>query len=342
MKRWGALLCCLLSGPVFASVLLRLETPLEIHNLIVAPGHSTEYEFRVRNVGTSSGSGSFSLNERRYGQSSFDQYQWTSLTPDCGPVTTSVYYERRVLTLPILTIGVQETRTCRYRIDRQTPSLDDLSLAVCSYEQDWHNCYRHQLNVGSLPDTTLRLERAGPAEPGSNTLLVRLVAENFSAHAIRSRVATTQCREFAGGIFDTPPYDIDTDFPGGCASALGELCLNFTGQNFDAYGFELGPIPAHGSHSCLIKLVPRANPPTWYGIGPYATEFYFANDNVALSDGGAGFDPNADNGQVIFGLPEASPVPLSRWTAGLLASMVLTLGLASVTRRLNRKRVALS
>lgn len=326
---WKCSMFCVLivvSCAPIAAVRLSLESPTGISNLVVPPGGNGVWTFRVRNVGDSAGAVDFTLQERRYNESSFDQYVWTSLSSGCGAASSQLVYSQMLLKLPISSLNVGEARTCSYRIDRTASSRDDLGFRLCSFEVDWVNCYRHQLNIGNLPDTALRVERVGPAAPGSSATLFRLRATNPSAHAISSRIATTACREFSGGIFDTTPYLIDTDFPGSCPTALGEICLNFTGQNFDAVGFELGPIPAQGTNSCLIKLVPRPDPPpSWFNLGPYVTPMYFRDDQVSLADGGLAFDPDIASDQTTMGAPESHSVPISAGAMGLLAILMMML-----------------
>lgn len=335
------MLCTLLvsTSATFAAARLTLESPTEVSNLAIPPGGSAIWVFRVRNNGDSAGPADFGLQERRYGDTAFDQYQWTSLTAGCGEARSAQFFSQMVLTLPISSLAVNEARTCSYRIERSAASRDDLGFRLCSFENDWNNCYRHTLNIGSLPDTTLRVEHVGPAMPGSSASLFRLTAINQSDFAITSRVATTACREFAGGVFDSTPYLIETGFPGSCGTALGEICLNFTGQNFDAMGFELGPIPAQGSNSCLIKLVPRpVSLPTWFNLGPYTTPMYFRNDQVVLADGAIAFDPNAENDRAILGAPDSHPVPINRFALIGLALLLCGLAVWSLRRTPNLTR----
>ena len=305
-------------------------------NQIVAPGQSGEFAFSIVNSGTMAGGVSvFARSHSPVG--TLAGYTISILDPVRCYLPKVGVYGGHIETLHFTTGPVEpgETLTCSYTIARAPTAANDLALGICQslqYSGHFVDCDLMYL-FGSLPDLALTVEQVAPVAPGVTEALVRLRLNNLSGHDVASRVASTDCREFSGGHFDDAPFDVETGFPGSCPLVAGEDCLVFLGTQFKSYGFRLGPVPAGGSASCLVRL--RLYEPAG---GPVSTSLYLIDDRVPLANGGTAFDPNRENDVTNLGiLGVANAIPMS--AAGLLL-LALTLAVAGVVGM--RRRILVS
>lgn len=89
----------------------------------------------------------------------------------------------------------------------------------------------------------------------------------------------------------------------------GAACLNFTGQSFHSFAYDLGPAPAGGEASCLVRVVPTG------GAGPRSAEMGFREDSALLANGAVVFDGNAGNDATGIGSGRVAPVTIPLpWT----------------------------
>jgi hypothetical protein len=218
-------------------------------------------------------------------------------------------------------LAAGESLRCTWRVTRQATSSNDLMFGACSGNVHWFLCTQ-LIYIGSLPDMQLRATAAEPVAIGASSALVRITAHNPLGAAVTARSVTTECAEFGEPPFlGTSPFEIENDFPGACPSSeRREMCFNFTGQYFDSRGFLVGPTPAGGEASCLLRL--RLYEPLTQPVG---LDFYFTDPEVSLIGGGLAFDPEPDNGVIrLTAAPTGTPtpLPLSATTAALLALLL--------------------
>ena len=305
-------------------------------NQIVAPGQSGEFAFSIVNSGTMAGGVSVFARSDSPAET-LAGYTFVALDPvRCQVPIVGVYVVGvETLRFSVGPVEPAETLTCSYTVTRAPTAVNDLAVGMCpslQFAGNFFGCNEMYL-FGGLPDLALSVEQVAPVAPGATEALVRLRLNNLSGHDVASRIASTDCREFHGGFFDDAPFDVETGFPGSCPLDTGEICLNFTGQNFDSYGFRLGPVPAGGSATCLVKL--RLHEPA---SGPVSTSLYLLDDRVTLPNGGTAFDPNRSNELANLGiLGVANQIPLS--SSGLLL-LALTLAVAGVVGM--RRRILVS
>jgi len=255
------------------------------------------------------------------------------------PVITRPFWDER-LNFVVGPIGSDETLVCEYTVTRLATMIHDLGLDVCQpyivgAPFDWEICAQRHL-YGSLPDLSLSAALAGPFLPGATEALVTLRLTNHSDFDVASRVATTECGEFGGGnaVFPSIGFDLETGFPGSCPAANGQDCVNFTGQNNTSHGFELAPVAAHGTNSCLVRIKFAAAAP------PFSARLYLLDESVRLTGGGIAFDPDGDDDGAtirVLGSGDPNPIPLSRAS---MAVLMLTLVLAGVAALTWRRRTA--
>jgi hypothetical protein len=173
---------------------------------------------------------------------------------------------------------------------------------------------------GSFSDQALQVRPAPQPGDGADRVTYRIWMRNLDHRAVAARDVTTACAEFGGGFFGPTAFVIENDFPGACASSDNrEACLNFTGQWFDSRGFRLGPAPAGGEASCLVRLrYPGGR------VEPDHVALYFSDDRVALANGADAFDRGLANDAAGLGQFPASarrlvPVaPAVPWVLGVL------------------------
>ncbi len=298
--------------------------------VVTVPGTSTayftlppagvgEFTFEVRDLAANLQGGSVG-GVLEVPVAAFDQYAFTSLDPAaCSVPTVQPYFSSQVVRFAFAAAGSGGFRTCRYRVARAANAGSDLGFNACLLRsQDASPYCSQRVRIGSLPDLELALDTVGAGTEDGTLLRLRLV--NRSSQEVASRVATTDCHEFGGGLFGPTAFELDGDFPGGCPTAFGTACASFTGQRFDSRAFQLGPAPPQGSSTCLVRVVPRGNT----GLGQVPLFLY--RDVVGLPGGAIGFDPLRERETVTvgFGLPGAVPVPVGPAAlAAILLSMLL-------------------
>lgn len=299
----------------------------------VDAGQSTMFVFDVHNIVDATAmilvGGHFGGAPGSFGEYAFEP----AAEPRCSLPAYSGSQPGRI-TLTVGPLAAGESVRCAYRVVRNGGSRNDLRFDACSGAPWVSYCYREFL-LGSLPDMELVATPAEPVALGATSALVRLTALNPSGLDVAARSITTECIEFEFGQTGPFPFDFENDFPGACPTTdQREGCLNFTGDNYDSRGFLIGPTPAGGATSCLLRL--RMREPLTAGID---LEMYFTEAVVLRSDGGRAFDPTRANGVVRVGAipggtgnPAAAALPLSDWAAALLA-LLLAVAAAAALRR---------
>lgn len=291
--------------------------------LRVAPGADAAFVFEVRNTWPSTRT--IPVTGGLGGAAdAFSEYAFTSQSgPSCaapvlfGSSANSIRFD-------VGPLAPNESLRCIYGVARRVDSINDLTFGVCRDTSSPSLCWQ-DVFIGSLPDMQLI---AAPIEPiglGTTSALVRLTARNPLGPAAAARRITTECTEFEFGQFGPFPFDLENDFPGACPTADQHIgCLNFTGTNYDTREFLIGPTPAGGEASCLVRL--RMHEP----LAVLADlEMSFTNSAVNRVDGGLAFDPVRANGVVRVGaVPggsgtlEPARLPLSPAAAALLAVLL--------------------
>jgi hypothetical protein len=255
------------------------------------------------------------------------EYTLTSLDPRrcIAPEINAPRIDFRVVDL---TAG--EVLTCEYAVTRHLAG-SDLSVEVC-YDVGslvFPRC-GERFAFGSLPDLSVSAAPALAVAPGATEALVQITVTNQSSLDVAYRDVTTDCLEFhAGAVIDPAPFDIETGFPGSCASGVGMACLAFTGYYPQSYGFRVGPIGAHSSTSCLIRLNLHAP-----ASSPAMEQLFFRDERVALVGGAIAIDPIDSNDATLFGIfGLTGAVPLSPKVLFALVLLVLAVGWAALARR---------
>jgi hypothetical protein len=301
------------------------------HDLSVLPGQSTTLNFSVTQSGTVVASALVAgyLYSR---EAAVPGYVFTSSDPvRCAVPTLQPTAYGPAFAFPIGPLAAGESLNCSYQVTRSASSVDDLSFGLCGTLTGFNLSCERVVRLGTLPDLALAVERAGVFGDGRQRVRVRV--SNPGPVDVASRIVTTDCREYEGGIIASAAFSVASDFPGACAPASQtEACLNFTGVNAFAYGFDLGPIPAGGSATCLLELRPRAAAEVAI---PGPAELYFLGDHMTRGDGGDAFDTNAANDLTLLGLQAttAAVVPIPP-AAGIAIALALGVsGLFAVRRR---------
>lgn len=220
-----------------------------------------------------------------------------------------------------------ESVECRYQVTRRVDSSSDLGFYLCDRGNLW--C-RRRIRLGSLPD--LSLSAVPVVRPDARGLqYARITVHNPSSEPIEATNVHTGCAEFGGGMGGGIAFLFEYDFPDACPRGQSEPCLNFTGQNFDSYGFSVGPVAPASSRSCLVGMRPGGS-----GIHPrIGLSFY--GDDMLLVGGGKGFDANAQNnlaqvGVGVLGPLSAPAVPLGAWGHWLTGLLLLGTGVLTLGR----------
>lgn len=320
-SRWLlAVACCAGLGPAAAQELIAYTFSFEPsipRAQAIAPGAEGTLSVTVRNNTT--GSGFAAIHGRiNPDPAVLAEYAFESDTPDrCLPadIVTQLGYPSIRLRLGPLVPGA--TQTCNYRVRRAAASRNDLRFSLCGPLSSFPHC-DYNFHFGTLPALRFQAAQVGQVEPGAATAMVRLTIDNPGPRAVLRRTLTTACAEFGGGLFAPAPFEVETDFAGGCPRAeFGEICLNFTGQNFDSRAFAPGPIPAGGSTSCLVRL--RFTAPL---TQPVSLAMHFHEEVVPFADGGIGYDPGSDLPTAPFGAAPATAVPTGRTGLAILALLL--------------------
>jgi len=329
------LLVILFPGRSFGQTSVLEESLEAVTSRTLLPGNSIDLTLRVRNIGTNTGPASLNLQNRRFNETLAGLYTFTAMSGGCANGATFVGGSTSTIQLPFGNLAPNETRTCVFRVRREPATTSDLALWVCGGLPDLNTTCSgtRQLNIGALPDLTLRVDPPIREFAGSDRLLVRMHVDNPGDQAVASRAVTTPCREFDGGLFDGTPYTIDTAVTDGCGDGDSEICLNFTGVNAFSLGFDAGMVPARGSASCVIRLTPATGTGPLPRGGGFPMEMRFLEDAVGLVNGGVAVDPNAANDVDGFGFGEPQGVPVGRGVIVVLGLLVVLFGAAWLSRR---------
>lgn len=301
----------------------------------LAPGGSLQFSFSLRS-GAEAGLAMLRVDVLSRPEA-LSQYSFASSDPSrCREPEIERREYSLKLAFPIGPIGQQEIITCTYTVTRSLSSNDDLGLVLC----DWLGgpCRLASFLIGTLPRMRLEVVPATGTLPDGSQL-VRLVVRNDSPVAVASRVVGTNCAEFGGGEFFPVAFTLDTDFPGGCPATIGQACLNFAGQGFSSYGFELGPVAPGSTSSCLVRLVASGRTFGYSRVG-----VGFVEERVWLADGALGFDPGFvfdpsttnGGGSIVFGVLPPVPalaVPIAPWSLPALATLLLGMVAWAVRRK---------
>jgi len=294
----------------------------------IGPGQAGDFAFEIRDTTGLGLSGSMG-GVLEVPQTVFGQYVFTPLDAGaCAAPVVEPFLSSMVVRFAFAPIAPAGTRTCRYRVQRSTASTSDLGFNACLLPSPFTFPFcLNKARIGTLPDIELALDTLGAG--GSAGTVVRLRVLNRSAVDVESRVASTACHEFGGGFFGPTSFDLDGDIPDGCARTTGTGCANFTGMNFDSRAFRLGPVPAGGSASCLVRVVPRGT------AGLDRVPLFLFEDRVGLPAGEVGFDPVRERETAVIGLglTGAVSVPVGLPALAWLALLVAVAGLFALGGR---------
>jgi hypothetical protein len=293
----------------------------------IAPGQAGSYAFRVTNPQASGGV----AYVHAYLESRIEavaQYTFVSPNPACGAPDVEMDAPGSFKLFFPVTLPAGGAVDCQYTVQRAAASSDDLGFLF--YEP----CGLDECVVrrGSFTDQSLSVVPAPQPGDGGDRLTYRLVLRNHATQAGVTRDVSTECAEFGGGIFDPKPFVVENDFPGACPDGESfEGWLNFTGQIFSSYGLRLGPAPAGGESSCLVRLrYPGGR------IEPGSVALFFSSDRAALAGGAVAFDRESGNDATALGYaPNATThsVPFPRSALALLGGVLLLTGIGLVRRR---------
>lgn len=303
--------------------------------LPLAPGGTTTFTFELRNGTTAALGGAFGgLMDSP--AATLASYTFTAADPaQCEAPTVVPRVSYNLLHFPVAAVAPGTTRKCRYLVTRAPGAGNDLGFEACwARDGAFPGFCAGRVRLGTLPDLDLSLETLG-AGSGDTTLL-RLRLHNRSAIDVESRVASTHCHEFDGGFVEPVQFDVDGNTTGGCPIANNVHCINFTGVFSVSRAFQLGPVPAGGSSTCLLRVRRmRAE-------GAAQVPLFLNGDGVALPAGAIGFDPRRDGERVLvgLGLPGAVPVPLGPIAPPAIAIAVMFAGLHALRRRRGRVQSA--
>jgi hypothetical protein len=301
----------------------------------IVPAQSGTLAFEIRNSGPAEAQGSVG----GFIDVPVDVVaQYTIVPADpvaCPAPTLAPMLGSHALIFPHPRVAAGGTVTCRYSVRRSAGSRDDLGFQVCAFRNMPVIGCGQRVRRGTLPDLSLAVVAIGPiaGEPGAQ--LLRLELRNPSTVDVESRIASTECHEFSGGVFAPTAFDVDGEVAGGCPRAGGQPCFNFTGQNFGSQAFQLGPVAAGATASCLVRVRPRG------GGGTTQVPLALFGDRMVLAGGAVAFDPErvGERGVIGLGLGAAQPVPLDRRSGVLFALLVLATGLLALATRRWRAQV---
>ncbi len=339
-------LCGLLMAP-FAlaqtSIAYRLSFPEEIARIqFIAPGEIADFAFTV--TSESAASGNAVMGGRFDSQAvTLVEYAFSSNDPvRCALPVLSPPSHDMVISFVAGPITPGASLTCRYRVARAASSVNDLGFHACAPFNSCGDTSANAFRFGNLPDLALSVQQVLPTPTDSNEPVFRLQLTNHSNHAVLRRTVTTECREFNGGIFDPMPYVLESDFPGGCTTTLGEICLLLTGARQESFGFNFGPIPAGGSTSCLVRLRHHPGQPSTPSTDLFLIDYSLSvyNTLLVLADGGIAIDPDVSNDRATLALAgsgAANPIPMS--PGGLLALTLVLFGVGVLWRSAHMPKV---
>jgi hypothetical protein len=303
--------------------------------IAVPAGGSGEFAFQIRHAPSNTLGGAVG-GRLEVPVAVFNQYAFTPLDPAACPAPTLVSTPTmQVVRFAFAPGGSTGPRTCRYRVERPSDAASDLGFNVCLLETlDMSPTCVQRVRIGSLYDQELALEGVGVGSADPNLLQLRLI--NRSLQKAASRTASTDCHMFGDGVFGTTRFDFDSNIPGGCPSSVSNACIDFTGPPFTIRRFHLGPAPPGGSSTCLVRVVPRANP------GVDRVRLYLLDDIVGLPGNAFGFDPRREREAVMIGLDlfgaAAVAVPVGPAVVAGIALSLLLVGVVVLRSRGGRGR----
>jgi len=294
----------------------------------LAPGGSARFAFTVTNRTLVAVDGAVG-GELQVPSATFAEYAFAADEPSlCGPPVLVPRTSFTEIRFPIAALGPGGARTCAYTVQRAPGSAGDLGFRAC-WQADANSdpfCLA-RARLGTLPDLELALDTLGAGT--GDTTVVRLRLYGRSPLAVGSRVASTGCHEFAGGFLQPTQFDVDGNLPGGCASAVGTFCIGGTGEAPLSRAFRIGPAPAGGSATCLLRIRRLRSE------GVAQVPLFLSGDRVDLPGGAVAFDPvrERETVSVGLGLPGAVPVPLGPAAPVAIGLAILLAGLYAQRRR---------
>jgi hypothetical protein len=291
----------------------------------IRPGAAGQFTFEIRDTTGRGLSGALG-GILEVPQAVFAQYTFTSLDPaTCSAPVLAQESSATVVRFDFAAVDPLAVRRCRYRVDRAPEAISDLGFNACLLRSVFAFPFCiNRARFGTLPDQDLVLETLGAGSSSGTLLRLRLV--NRSSASIESRVASTGCHEFGGGAFGPTAFDIDSNVVGGCPTAFGTACANFTGQIFDSRAYRIGPVAPGGTASCLLRVR------SFGAVGAQQVPLFLFEDRVDLTGGALGFDPQraGETVSIGLGLPGAVPVPVGPMAWAVLALLVMMSAIAAM------------
>ncbi|WP_146152005.1 hypothetical protein [Ahniella affigens] len=319
-----------------ASAAAASPAPMQID---VLPGQAQQFEITATNDGDSTQQ----FEARAYWrQNAFvanvdigREYTFSSLDSRCATLNVTPISQQFGLRVDFGPLHAGQSRRCGFSVYRHPDSTKSLGLSACvSDVRYFSTCEPYDLNFGTMVPTRITVGRpVQPAAPDGSYVL-DLTVHNLSLQSLPARVVTTDCQEFEGSLFSTPPFHLDTSIPGGCALSDGELCLNVTGQNYRSYGFLTASTSPGASSSCHVRVVPNSAT-TW--STHFSAALYFLNDYADSGNGNLVFAPSQTQARIRLGM-DTRPVPVSPSAALVMAMLMMVASAFTSTRRAPRQR----
>lgn len=223
----------------------RLErlTPREMP---LAPGNSTNYVLRIRNVGNEAGSAP--LLGAFYWENRWDPYVLTqSNDPRCGPLhwveTSGGSNGPGFETAPI---EPGEHLDCAMKISRPAVSPRDTSLTFLVRDTDPpHANHSGEALIGTLTDASLYTRTLDFSVDSAG------IAHATVELSVRNAGHVTINEQHVGNCYASVPLRvlIDGSGPEGCGEAIfGPTCFD------GGYGFHIPAVPAGSTYRCRMQL----------------------------------------------------------------------------------------
>ena len=338
LKKWMLLLALVCgigaSGQVFAVIFNVTMPPSANPALLIEPGQSVAFQFDVQNINSDSGiaevpafyfeSGAFN-NEY-----SFSSGQPAACAAPVMSVSSGGSYQ---VTFPV-TLAASQLLRCTYQLTRSSGSINDIRLAFGPSGASF------VYFAGTLPDLGIAGEIA-QVPYGATEAVVRISQRNPSPREVAAHLVGTSCAIFAP--LNPPPavpFLIEDGFPGACQSLTRATCGVAFGLSGANWRFTLGPIPANGEASCLLRLRFPEPLTSLAQLSVMNGALYTSFSTVQFTDGGTGFDVQVSNNEATFGAsPAPQPVPTNGWM-GLLSlwSIVIVAAMVALRRRRSPQR----
>ena len=302
--------------------------------LVLQPGVSTTISIDFTNLDSFAGTGNGRALNHFVGLGT----SWTITPVDftyCGFPQSG---EGLAIEFPV-ELQANETLRCDYTLVRGAATYFDGYMTICTGPQSNPTTSCNQpavLVVGTLPDVGVSVSQVGAPAAITGETMFRIDLSNASTVPTAESNLYSSCH-FTGATNPalTMPYSIGLGFAGACLSVTARLCNTDFPITHHGWELKVPSIPAGGSASCLVKLLPRdpAGPPIADRFASWLISPFFPGHPIPLRHAGAattlgqGYDMNPNNNVANFMFAQvampATPVPTGNLR--LLATLALLL-----------------